>query len=88
MNEKTAGHVAAIIKKCYSPKSLEQVAADMGETIVPGEDIFQALIRAGRALDIETAVTLVAAHINEESTYFDDVPAFLRKDRRAKPSPN
>lgn len=88
MDEKTVGHVASIIKKCYSAKSLEQFAVEMGEQIVAGEDIFQALIRAGRAHDLEIAVTLVVAHIDGEATPFEDVPVFLRKDRRAKPASN
>lgn len=88
MNEKTAGHVANIIKKCYTPQSLAQVAADIGETAVPGEDIFQALMCSGRALDMETAVTLVACHLDEEDTYFEDIPMFLRKDRRSNPPRN
>lgn len=82
MTETSARHLANIIRKCYSEKYLERVATEMGETVKPGEDIFQALVRAGRALDLETAVMLVAAHIDEEGTHYEDVPVFLRKDRR------
>lgn len=83
MTETSARHLASIIRKCYSEKYLAQVATEMGETILPSEDIFQSLIRAGRALDLETAVALVAAHIYEEGTHYEDVPMFLRKDRRS-----
>ena len=54
----------------------------MGETVMPGRDIFQTLIRAGRASDLETAVVLVAAHVDEDGTRYEDVPAFLRKEHR------
>ena len=86
MDEKTAKYVANIIKKCYSPRLLEQAAAEMGEQVMPGEDIFRALMRAGRALDLETAVTLVARHLEEETLNFDEVPMFLRSDRGSDPS--
>lgn len=82
MTETSARHLAGIIKKCYSEKYLAQTAAEMGEAVLPGEDIFQTLIRAGRTSDLETAVMIVAAHIDEQGTYYEDVPAFLRKERR------
>lgn len=82
MTDTSARHLASIIKKCYSERYLAKTAAEMGETVMPGEDIFQALIRSRRASDLETAVVLVAAHIDEDGSHYEDVPAFLRKDRR------
>ncbi len=78
MTETTASSVARIIKRCFSPQYLEQVAEEMGEKIIPGEDIFQALLRAGRAHDMETAVALVASHLDADASPID-VPTFLRE---------
>lgn len=83
MHPKIVEHIVTLIKRCYSPASLAQAATEMGETIIPGEDIFSTLIRSGRALDRETAVTLVMCHLEDEATHFDDIPMFLRKERRS-----
>lgn len=83
MNETTVGHIAKVITKCYSPQSLVQVAIEMGEPIALGEDLFQALIHAGRASDLETAVILVACHLDGRDSQVDEAPTFLQ-DRRAK----
>lgn len=78
----TAERTANVIKKCFSPAALSIIAAEMGEKIQPGEDIFQALMRAGRALDIETAVMLVLVHLDEQDSSLGDTHHFMGPERR------
>lgn len=78
----TAEHTASIIKKCFSPAALRVAAGEMGEEILAGEDIFQALIRAGRALDIETAVMLVVAHLDGQDASPSNERGLLNQERR------
>ncbi|GAC1428594.1 MAG: hypothetical protein NVSMB6_28310 [Burkholderiaceae bacterium] len=58
---------AKVIKRSFSPETLEIVANELGAPIAPNADIFRALIVAGKAADFDEAVRLVAAHLDNST---------------------
>ncbi|GAC1409985.1 MAG: hypothetical protein NVSMB6_10140 [Burkholderiaceae bacterium] len=63
MTTQLAAVTAEIIKKCFSEESLALAAQELGVSIPPKCDIFEALIRAGKAADFRRAVRIVSAHL-------------------------
>lgn len=58
---------AKVIKRSFSPATLEIVAKELGASVAPNADIFRALILAGKATDFDDAVQIVAAHLDNSS---------------------
>lgn len=57
-------HLARTVVRSYSKAALEHVASEMGAPVHRGENIFRALILAGKAVDFDHAVRLVVAYLD------------------------
>lgn len=71
MTKKLSNATASIIQKCYSLAALGTIALELGTPLSPGKNIFQSLVAAGKAIDFDQAVEIVAAYLeshDEEPT--------------------
>lgn len=64
--------LARLIERCCSRATIQMVGAELGAPITPSDDLFAALISAGKASDFKSAVNLVVDHLDCVDHQIDD----------------